>query len=209
MSTRTAELPRTSETEARIVEAARDLLAQGGMDALSMRAVAARVGISATAIYHYFENKQALVDRVVLSGFRRFEDYLQSAIEGLPEDSRERLHALGLAYLRFAAENRQYFKVMFTIQPEDPRAIEDLPGEGGYVVLRDTVERAMNVGTIRRDDPDLVALYLWCHVHGLATLSLACETAPELLCGFRPAESFERFRELINEGLRPRETEAS
>lgn len=196
------EVPR-AETEVAIVEAARDLLAEGGLDALSMRAVAARVGVSATAIYHYFDSKQAMVDRVVLSGFRRFLAYLTAAAEKVSEDSPDRLHALGLAYLRFALENRQYFRIMFTIQPEDPRAIEELPGGGGYDLLLQSVERAMEAGHIRRADPDLVAFYLWSHVHGLATLCLACDF--ELSgCESDPLEAFGRFREFIRDGLRPR-----
>jgi AcrR family transcriptional regulator len=205
MASRVVEVPRAAETEAAIVEAARDLLAEGGLDTLSMRAVAGRVGVSATAIYHYFENKQALVDRVVLSGFRRFVDYLVAAADRVPADSPDRLHALGLAYLRFALENRQYFKVMFTIQPEDPRALEELPGGGGYELLLESVELAMEAGDIRRDDPHLVAFYLWSHVHGLATLCLACDFEPVSGCESDPLEAFSRFREFIREGLRPRD----
>lgn len=204
MAPRVADPQRTADTEAAIVEVARDLMAEGGLDALSMRAVARRVGVSATAIYHYFENKQALVDRVVLSGFRRFLQYLEEAAE-TADAPHDRLHALGRAYLRFATENRQYFKVMFTIHPEDPRTIEDLPGGGGYELLRSTVEQAMETGHIRREDPDLVAFYLWAHVHGLATLTLFCELEPDGPCGADPEELLDRFRPLTRYGLRPRE----
>ena len=74
MTPRLAEPPRATDTETAILVAARDLLAEGGLDALSMRAVAARVGISATAIYNYFTNKQALVRRV--AGLLRVADGL-------------------------------------------------------------------------------------------------------------------------------------
>ena len=56
MTPRVADPARASETEAAILEAARDLLAEGGLDAVSMRAVASRIGLSATAIYNYFDN---------------------------------------------------------------------------------------------------------------------------------------------------------
>jgi AcrR family transcriptional regulator len=119
-----ADPQRAADTEAAILDAARDVLAEEGLEALSMRAVGARVGLSATALYNYVENKQALVDRVVARGFRRFESYMWRAVESVPSGGFERLHALGTAYLRFARENEQYFKIMFTIQPEDPREIE-------------------------------------------------------------------------------------
>ena len=82
---------RSVETEAAIVNAARNLLAEGGLDALSMRLVADRVGLSATAIYHYFENKDALVRRVVSDGYRRFGEYALIAADRHPRGSLESL----------------------------------------------------------------------------------------------------------------------
>lgn len=196
MSPKTADPKYAAEIEGRILEAARDLLAEGGAPALSMRAVASRVRLSATAIYHYFENKQALVDRVVATGCRRFEeDYLWKAIESLPAGSVERLEALGEAYIRFALENPEYFRVIFTIEPADRREIEDLPGQGGYPILRQCIVDAMESGAIRRADPELVALYLWSVVHGLVTLSLACDLQ-ECGCARGGASPLELFRQM-------------
>lgn len=226
MMPKVADPQRAAETEAAILEAARDILAEEGLEALSMRAVAARVGLSATALYNYVENKQALVDRVVARGFRRFESDMWRAVEGFPSGGFDRLRALGAAYLRFARENQQYFKIMFTIQPEDRREIEALPGEGGRRILREAVADAIASGAIRAADPDLVALYLWSSVHGVATLSLACNVTCECSCGCKDggectcagshewategltAEGlFERFGEFLREGLRPRDAE--
>ncbi|MCL7927097.1 MAG: TetR/AcrR family transcriptional regulator [marine benthic group bacterium] len=202
-----------SDTEARILDAARDLLAEGGIEALSMRAVASRVALSATALYHYFDNKEALVDSVVQHGFKRSEEYLRRAVEHHPRGSMERVAALGEAYIRFALENRQYFKIIFAIQPEEPRAIDDVPGRGGYRVLHESVVEAMEAGTIRRENPDVVVLFLWSVVHGLVTIFMACDPAQMLdetgLCGGdcgQPEATlvlFDRFRELIRQGLAP------
>lgn len=180
MAPKVADPARTAETEGQILEAALALLAEGGPEALSMRSVAARVGVSAPAIYHYFRNKQALVDRVVATGFRRLEAYLWQAIEGVPPGDFGRIEALGEAYVRFALENEQHFKVIFTIQPEDPREIQGLPGGGGYRILRRCVVEAMEAGAVRETDPDLVALHLWSQVHGLITLFLACDPSAEI-----------------------------
>ena len=180
MTPKTAAPARASDTETAILEAARDLLAEGGLEVLSMRGVATRVGVSATAIYNYFENKQALVKRVVTQGFERFTGYLRDAIVDLPVGSAERLKALGAAYIRFALENREYFRVIFASHAETPQDIEELPEGGGYELFRQTVVDAMEAGTIRETDPDLVVLYLWTHVHGLVTLLLTCE--PDARC---------------------------
>ena len=202
----------SSETEAAILEAARDLLAGGGLDALSMRAVAARVGLSATAIYHWFENKEALIDRVVLHGFNRSEAYMREAVEEFPRGSVDRVAALGEAYIRFALENREYFKIIFAIQTPVPRHIDDVPGQGGYLVLRECVVDAMEAGTMHRSDPDLVVLYLWSIVHGLVTIFMALDPKDllsETDCCSELDEKettiglFRQFRELVREGLEP------
>ena len=205
MTPRVADPARAAETEVAILEAARDLLAEGGLDALSMRATAARVGLSATAIYNYFENKQALVDRVVLSGFERFNVYMREAASRAPEGSADRIHALGEAYIRFALENQQYFKVLFTMQPDRQRELDELPEHGGYFLFRQSVVDAMDSGELRRADPDIVVMYLWSHVHGLVTLFLACK--PDPVCShtgksLNAPELFLRCREFVMDGLR-------
>lgn len=188
-----------------IVEAARDLLAEGGLRALSMRAVAGRVGVSATAIYHYFENKEALVRGVVAAAFERMESYLQSAAEQFSPGSRERLFAFAQAYVRFALENREYFKVLFTLDVQRPQGLEESPEGSGYRLLLEDVTRAIESGTIRREDPDLVAFHLWAYVHGLVSLLLTHGTeSPEADADVEAAlRLLERLRPLLREGLKP------
>jgi AcrR family transcriptional regulator len=206
MPEKTAEQSRGAETETAILEAARDLLAAGGLEALSMRAVAARVGVTATAIYNYYESKSDLVQRVVRLGFERFARYLRDAIHGLPHGSAERLRALGGAYVRFALENKEYFQVIFGAHGEERHDVGDLPDGGGYDLFRQTIVEAMDAGSIRRADPDLVALYLWTHVHGLVTILMTCE--PDVCCEhtgrkLRAPELFELFGDFVYNGLRP------
>lgn len=193
-----------SDAETAILEAARDLIAQGGVEALSMRHVAYRVGISATAIYHYFEGKQDLVDRVVRLGFERFGEYLERAMKSFPKGSLERVRALGEAYMRFALENQEYFRVMFSIQSKDRRPVDELPEGGGYYIVRQAVVDAMDGGTMRRADPDLMAHYLWCSVHGLVTLLLSgaadrCECEGKRLS---PSEIYRAFDPFVLEGIK-------
>ncbi len=203
-------LPELGDTEAAIYEAARDILAEGGLEALSMRALAARVGTTPTAIYHYFQNKEELVERVVVRGFREFEARLRRAIDEHSVGSLDRLAAIGEAYLRFAIEHQQYFKITFGMAG-CPRELDDVPARGGYDVLRQCVVDAMEAGTIRQDDPDMVALYLWSVVHGLVTIFMACEceslledTAIRIPEGEPPVgHLFQQFRAFVENGLLP------
>ena len=196
---------RSSQTEAGILEAARNLLAEGGKDALSMRVVAERVGLSATAIYRYFDGKDDLVDHVVRGGYQRFGAYLAQATEAHAPGSLERIFAVGRAYIRFAFENREYFRVLYNIQKPEPRDMDSLPGGGGYGLLRGLVVEAIEAGAMRDADPDLVAHFLWASVHGLVTLALACKLEPGT-CPNRgdvPAtpELFDSFVPFLTEGL--------
>ena len=203
-------LPELGDTEAAIYEAARDILAEGGLEALSMRALAARVGTTPTAIYHYFQNKEELIERVVVRGFREFESSLRGAIEDHPVGSLDRLAAIGEAYLRFAIEREQYFKITFGMAG-CPRELDDVPARGGYDVLRRCVVDAMEAGTIRQGDPDTVALYMWSVVHGLVTIFMACEceslledTAIQVPEGESPVgHLFQQFRAFVENGLLP------
>lgn len=205
------DLPALGDTEAAIYEAARDILAEGGLEALSMRALAARVGTTPTAIYHYFQNKEELVQRVVVRGFREFESRLRGAIDDHPTGSLDRLAAIGEAYLRFAIEHQEYFKITFGIQAGCPRELDDVPARGGYDLLKQSVVDAMEAGTIRQDDPDVVVLYLWSVVHGLVTIFMACEceslledTAIEVPEGETPVgHLFQQFRAFVENGLLP------
>ena len=71
-----------ADTRERIVEEARDLYLTAGLAGLSMRKVAERVGVTATALYRHFEDKQALLLAVVQAGFERFTTYLLRGLTG-------------------------------------------------------------------------------------------------------------------------------
>jgi AcrR family transcriptional regulator len=195
------------EHESAILDAARDLMAERGLAAVSMRSVAERVGVSATALYHYFENKQDLVDRVVRGAFERFATYLEEAIRREPKGSFGRVRAIGEAYISFALEHEAYFRVMFSIQLRDHlRSVDDLPGGGGYPRLRQCVLEAMEAGAMRRADPDLVSHYLWAMAHGVVTLALACRLTGCDACKrdageVSPMDLFHAFGTLIRQGL--------
>ncbi|HEX9727700.1 MAG TPA: TetR/AcrR family transcriptional regulator [Gemmatimonadales bacterium] len=187
-----------------IVGVARDLIAEKGLAALSMRAIAERVGVSAPALYHYFDGKDALVARVVQTAFARFGEYMEHAMRSHPPGSFERVRALGEAYMTFALENLASFRVIFSIQVPHPRDLEDLPGGGGYPLLRRTVIEAMESGAMRPGDPDLASLYLWSMVHGLVTLVLACrvEGCQEGGSGTpSPQDLLRRFQPFLMNGL--------
>jgi len=163
-----------SETRRAILSGARRLLAAGGTETLTMRRLAQDVGLTATAIYHYFESKDDLVSAVVEEGFRSFGAQLEAAAASFPAGSLERIAAIGEAYVRFGLEHREHFQILFNLEPRTRREIHELPSDGGYQVLRRSVVDAMKAGSLCQRDPDVVSVLLWTVAHGLVTLELAC-----------------------------------
>jgi AcrR family transcriptional regulator len=200
--------PRTRSlaTLKRITAATRKLLAKKDFASLSMRAVAAEAGISPGAIYKHFSDKRHLVDHVCHSTLEEFERDLARAIAPHPPGSFDRVVALGSAYIRLALERPEHFKILFTPVKPEPTRLRDLPGEGGFRLLRQCVSEAMKAGQIREGDPDLAAFFLWSRVHGIVTLMMACdfrESLPLPKTEITPQRLFELSRTLLWEGFKP------
>ncbi len=196
-------ITKAAGTELAILEAARDLVASEGAAGLSMRAVAEGAGITAGAIYRHFPDKQSLVDRVVATAFEHLELTLFKAIAPLPVGSFQRVVALGNAYIAFAEDNTEEFKILFDPFRPDIRKVRDFPGEI-YPILRDCIADAMKSGELRGTDPDLAAFYLWSRVHGIVTLLMSCDFSDELKhlrIDLTPSNLFEATREFVAFGL--------
>src|SRR5690554_886786 len=71
----------------RIVEAARDIVSEAGLDALSMRSIAERIEYSPGTIYLYFRDKNELLGEVIHAGFERMGEYIESEFQSLGADS--------------------------------------------------------------------------------------------------------------------------
>lgn len=143
-----------------------------GVQALTLREVGRRLGVSRTALYRHFAHKGALLEAVATDGFRRFRASLQAAWDqaggGIPG-----LEAMGVAYVRFAVENPSHYRVMFGGHL-GPHASPELQQEGGaaFETLFNAVTALQESGAIRRDNPLLMSRYIWSVTHGMALLSL-------------------------------------
>lgn len=199
----TRSISKASRTERDILRAARALLSERGTAGLVMRKVAERAGITAGAIYRHFPDKQTLVDRVVDLAFQHLELRLFKSIAPLPVGSFQRVVALGGAYIDFAEENREEFKILFDPFRSEPRKVRDFPGRI-YPILSDCIADAIQSGELRSSDPDLAAFHLWSRVHGVVMLLMACDFSDELShCApeLTPSSLFEATRELIAFGM--------
>lgn len=163
----------------KILDAAREMFASDGVEAVTMRAIATRIEYTPTTIYHHFRDKHTLLlelcrlDMSALAqGFQRI---------GRIEDPAERVRRLGMAYVDFAVENPGHYRFLFmTPKPEIGDPVEGLPDQNAYAMLLETVRDGIEAGRYRPefDDPHQLAQILWGGLHGIVSLHIAkgCET---------------------------------
>lgn len=159
------------DIRSRIIGAARALYLERGPEGVTMRAVADRVGVTATALYRHFADKDALLREVAGEGARLLGTHLFRALEAV--SPLERLRMTALAYLEFAAAQPQAYRALF----EPGEAGESSPVERQRSAvrrfLRDGVREAMEAGDLAPGNVDETALTLWSLLHGLASLQHA------------------------------------
>ena len=118
-------MPRVLTNEAvgefreRLVDAAERLFAQHGLEAVTMRQLAAELGVSPMTPYRYFADKDDILTAVRTRAFNRHAEALELAFEG-GANTIERANAVGRAYLDFALSHPEAYKLMFDIaQPNE------------------------------------------------------------------------------------------
>jgi AcrR family transcriptional regulator len=170
-----------AEVRTKILDAARELFAKEGYEAVTMRRIADAIEYSPTAIYLYFPDKETLVRELCDEDFASLAKAFQKIAK--EPDPLERLRKIGMAYVEFGVENPNHYRLMFMT----PRAHEDSKGiekgnpeEDAYAFLVATVAEAIEKGRLRPElkDPHLVAQAAWAGVHGVISLHLAKENDP-------------------------------
>jgi AcrR family transcriptional regulator len=169
----------SEDIKSRIVGAARALYFERGPDTVTMRAVAERVGVTATALYRHFPDKDAILREVVGEGSRLLGSHLFRALEA--PTPLERLRATALAYLDFALAQPQAYRALFESAGDDEAS--PVHAQRGAIrrFLRDRVREAMDAGVVAPGDPEGIALTLWSLLHGLASLHQSGITRVEWL----------------------------
>ena len=149
-----------------LVEAALALIADKGARAFTLREAARRAGVSHTAPYRHFADREALLAAVAEEGFRELGASMAAA------ESSGGFAAQGLAYVRFALDKPSHFRVMFGGFIANPQAYPALAEAGAeaYRQLVDGLRAGQKAGLIRAGDPEELALLPWSVVHGLAAL---------------------------------------
>jgi AcrR family transcriptional regulator len=163
----------------RLCEAAERLFAEKGLDGVTMRQLAAELGVSPMTPYRYFRDKEDILAAVRANGFNRFAEALENARDRTPGGARAKSAAVGDAYLDFAFQHPNTYKLMFDLNQPHEADYPELVDAGiraratmsGYV--KDLVASGEIAG-----DPEQIGAMFWAATHGAVVLELAGKLPP-------------------------------
>jgi AcrR family transcriptional regulator len=170
----------------RIMDAARELIVEQGVEQVSMRKIAERIEYSPTAIYQHFADKEDLLRAMCDRDFVELNERMRARAADVT-DPVEAIVLFGASYVRFAMEFPSHFRVMFMtpnahpseMNEEDKKKQGD-PEQDGYAAFKHVIQAAIDAGRFRDEfnDAELVAQVLWGVVHGVACIQVAKQNDP-------------------------------
>jgi len=169
-----------------LLQAAIRIFKEKGVAGFNMRELAARAGVSAMTPYRYFKDKEDILASVRAIAFDSFSQAMEKGF-AQGSDAGTRSNGAGEAYVRFAFENPEIYKLMFEINQKD----EDYPvlaraNERARATMTRHVEGLIAAGVLK-GDPKLIGHVFWAALHGIVMLKLANK--------LEPGYGFERVRD--------------
>lgn len=157
-----------------LVEEGTRLLRKEGLHELSLRKVARSAGVSHTAAYRHYDDKNALLAAIALNGFRRLHGYQDAAIRESGSDLNQRFLNLGWVYVQFALENPEYARIMYGGAGLDFADYRELAtaSRRSYRELLMSVRLCQRNNLIASGRAKQKTLAAWSIVHGLSMLLL-------------------------------------
>ncbi len=156
-----------------VIHAAEGLFAELGYDGVTMRAIAKMTGQSAAAAYRYFENKDAIFNAARVAAYGRFTAAQEASLAGA-QNSVEELSQIGDAYIQFALDEPDAYRLMFEMKPSDATRTPEVEecGAAAFKPIRDTIARAIEAGVLVGDHVELAHLF-WAGLHGIVSLHVS------------------------------------
>jgi AcrR family transcriptional regulator len=180
----------------RLCAAAERLFAEQGPDAVTMRQLAAELGVSPMTPYRYFQDKDDILAAVRTNGFTQFALALEKARSGA-DGAHAIGEAVGEAYVRFALEHPHSYKLMFDMNQPNVEKYPELiaAGQRARATMTDHVKDSIAAG-LYAGDPEQIGLMMWAAVHGVVVLQLAGMLPPG-------ADLYHALNDTITRGLAP------
>jgi AcrR family transcriptional regulator len=157
-----------------LIQAGVKILSKEGVSGLSLRKVAQKAGVSHSAPYAHFPDKQSLIAAISTEGFNQLYAELNTAVSPHVKNPRRQLIEGTRAYVQFAMMHTDTFKIMFSgvleKEKEYPAFVEISRKTFGLVV--DVVRACQAANVLRPGAPEMLAVAVWGQVHGIVSLAL-------------------------------------
>ncbi len=165
--------PEIARFRHRLVVAATRHFARHGLEGLTLRGLAAELGVSPMTPYRYFADKEAILAAMQAHAFDRFASALERAFASAPDPAR-RAQAVGAAYTRFALSEPAQYRLIFDLPVKDPTADPALAAAAARARTTMTlyVRELVAAGQLS-GDPERIGQAAWALMHGAVMLRLA------------------------------------
>ena len=150
------------------VVAAREVIAERGIEGLSLRDVARKLGVSHQAPYRHYASRDHLLAEVMRRCFEGFAAHLDAREHF--DEPRDDLESLGRQYLSYARDHPLEYRLMFSTPWPESAEHPDLVRDAVHTfdILRKVLRRMHGASKATRDLIELDALFIWSSMHGLA-----------------------------------------
>jgi AcrR family transcriptional regulator len=157
-----------------LIQAGVEILAEEGVAGLSLRKVAKQAGVSHAAPYAHFADKQALIAAISTEGFKELSARIETVRLALMDNPSALLVEVGWAYVQFALNDPDRFKLMFSSVLEKEKEYPDFVeiSRQNFEQLVSVVETCQQAGVLTAGPSDVVAVSVWSAVHGFVSLLL-------------------------------------
>ena len=152
--------PKIKITKKDIIEISLELIRRNGTDALNARNIASALGCSTQPIFSNFKDMEELQKEITLATYQRYLRFIEDEIKS---GKYPQYKSFGMAYIRFAKDDRELFRLLFMCDRENK---DFIPTDD----FDTSVEIIMNANGITREKAELIHLEMWAFVHGIATM---------------------------------------
>jgi AcrR family transcriptional regulator len=173
-----------------LIQAGVEILSKEGVGGLSLRKVAQRAGVSHNAPYSHFPDKQSLIAAISTEGFKQLYRGLDAAISSYPDDPKRQLQEGAWAYVQFAMDSTDTFKIMFSgvleKEKEYPAFVEI--SHKTFERVMDVVRACQEAGLLQSTPAEIMAVAVWGQIHGIISLMLEGQISHTVLDRFEIRE---------------------
>ena len=152
--------PKVKITKEDIVKTAVELVRASGEGAINARTIAASLHCSTQPIFSNFATMEDLQQSVIEAAYDRYLNFIKSEVES---GKYPPYKSFGMAYIRFANEEKALFKLLFMCDRKGKEIIPTLDFDA-------SIEIIMNVNGVTREKAELMHLEMWALVHGIGTM---------------------------------------